>query len=67
MSERSPDRALARTISESSGSRPAPGGDARRPWEPPTLTELPRLTDLTLQSGIEGSGSTSSGGSGVFP
>jgi hypothetical protein len=37
----------------------------RAPWEPPQLTELPRLTDLTLLtgSGIPGGGS---GGSTVF-
>ena len=28
----------------------------RRPWAAPELTELPKLTDLTLISGIPGGG-----------
>jgi hypothetical protein len=28
----------------------------RRPWQAPELTELPKLTDLTLISGIPGGG-----------
>ncbi|MDH3291294.1 MAG: hypothetical protein OEO20_10515 [Gemmatimonadota bacterium] len=38
---------------------------SRRPWATPQLTELPRLTDLTLQTGspIGGGGA---GGSTVF-
>jgi hypothetical protein len=28
----------------------------RRPWQVPELTELPKLTDLTLISGIPGGG-----------
>jgi hypothetical protein len=36
----------------------------RRPWQTPELTELPKLTDLTLISGIPGGGGT--GGSTVF-
>ncbi len=38
---------------------------ARRPWISPAIRELPRLTDLTLDTGmgIPGSGS---GGSTVF-
>lgn len=37
-------------------------------WEPPTLEELPRLTDLTLQTGnpIGGTGNTGGTGSTVF-
>lgn len=27
---------------------------ARRPWAAPRIVELPRLTELTLQSGIPG-------------
>jgi hypothetical protein len=40
----------------------------RRPWVTPQLTELPRLTDLTLQTGfpIGGGGGTGGGGSTVF-
>ncbi len=37
---------------------PAPTPSA---WTRPTLTELPALRDLTLQSGIAGSGSSSGG------
>ncbi|HYK09233.1 MAG TPA: hypothetical protein VEV39_00350 [Gemmatimonadales bacterium] len=36
----------------------------RRPWQTPELTELPKLTDLTLISGIPGGGGI--GGSTVF-
>lgn len=46
---------------------PQPSGDSgttRRPWQAPELTELPKLTDLTLISGIIGGGG--SGGSTVF-
>ena len=41
-----------------------------RLWEPPTLTKLPRLSELTLQSGgneIPGGGGTGGGGSTVVP
>lgn len=40
----------------------------RRPWVPPAVTELPKLTDLTLQSDdpIGGGGGTGGGGSTVF-
>ena len=34
---------------------PAENG-GRRPWQAPELTELPKLTDLTLISGIIGGG-----------
>jgi hypothetical protein len=44
---------------------PRPGSKRKRPWVKPELTELPRLTDLTLQTGVPipgfgdpGSGST---------
>ncbi len=38
------------------------------PWIPPEVKELPRLTDLTLQTGtaIPGGGNTGGGGSTVF-
>lgn len=40
----------------------------KKRWIPPELKELPRLTDLTLQTGspISGTGSTGGGGSTVF-
>ena len=53
--------------------RPTPsqhsGSDvARRPWTSPAVRELPRLTDLTLQTGpgIPGGGGTGGGGSTVI-
>lgn len=50
---------------EPSGELPVP---PRRPWVTPAVTELPRLTDLTLQTGspIGGTGDTGGGGSTVF-
>ncbi len=55
--------------SEHQGPQSATGGHAdpgrriRRPWVPPELQELPRLTDLTLQTGspIPGVGDPGSG------
>jgi hypothetical protein len=40
----------------------------RAPWVSPEVTELPPLTDLTLQTGdpIGGGGGTGGGGSSVF-
>lgn len=40
----------------------------RRPWVQPAVEELPRLTELTLQTGdpIPGGGGTGGGGSTVF-
>jgi hypothetical protein len=40
----------------------------RRPWIPPTVEDLPKLTDLTLITGnpIHGGGDTGGGGSSVF-
>lgn len=39
-----------------------------RPWISPRIETLPRLTDLTLQSGgIPGGGGTGGGGSTVVP
>ena len=37
----------------------------KRPWVSPKVSELPRLTDLTLQTGspIDGGGNTGGGGS----
>ncbi len=47
---------------------PEPKLPARRPWVAPTLEELPRLTELTLQSPEGGSipGSGDTGGGSVF-
>lgn len=39
---------------------------ARRPWKAPAIHELPRLTELTLQSFIPGEGFPGGGGSTVF-
>ena len=40
----------------------------RAPWTAPAVSELPRLTELTLQTGggIPGGGGTGGGGSTVF-
>jgi hypothetical protein len=40
----------------------------RRPWVAPAIRELPKLTDLTLQTGggIPGGGGTGGGGSTVI-
>jgi hypothetical protein len=41
----------------------SPGVQSKRPWVAPEVTELPRLTDLTLQTGspIPGIGDPGSG------
>lgn len=39
---------------------------AKRVWTAPVLNELPRLTELTLQSFIPGTGLPGGGGSTVF-
>lgn len=45
----------------------APGIENRkRPWSAPEVRELPRLTELTLQSFIPGEGFPGGGGSTVF-
>lgn len=41
--------------------------ETRREWIEPDLVELPKLSDLTLQTGIPGGGGTGGGGSGVIP
>lgn len=38
----------------------------RAPWVPPEVTELPPLTDLTLQTGDPIGGGGGSGGGSVF-
>ena len=46
---------------------PQPKKDASRkePWITPEVKDLPRLADLTLQTGIDGGGGTGGGGSTV--
>jgi len=46
-----------------------PSRAPRRPWAPPVVDPLPRLTELTLQTGpgIPGNGGTGGGGSTVIP
>jgi len=51
-------------VESPSPSNEAGGTPGRRPWQAPELTELPKLTDLTLISGIPGGGGI--GGSTVF-
>ena len=48
--------------------RPTTNPAERRPWVTPAVIQLPRLTDLTLQSDdpIGGGGGTGGGGSTVF-
>jgi hypothetical protein len=43
-----------------------PAAEEKRAWTAPSVTELPRLTDLTLQTGIGGGGDTGGSGSTVF-
>ena len=58
------DGSTARTPELSANPLPA----EKRNWTPPQITDLPRLTDLTLQTGspIGGGGGTGGGGSTVF-
>lgn len=44
----------------------SPDKAPRQSWVAPALNELPRLTDLTLQSFIPGGGIPGGGGSTVF-
>lgn len=47
---------------------PAAQQPARRAWVAPAVSDLPKLTELTLQTGfIPGDGSTVGGGSTVIP
>ncbi|MEO6525513.1 MAG: hypothetical protein ABIP93_02700 [Gemmatimonadaceae bacterium] len=48
---------------------PAPAPATRAPWRLPSVTDLPKLTELTLQTGapIDGGGGTGGGGSTVIP
>ena len=46
-----------------------PAPVTRAPWMAPCVTDLPKLTELTLQTGspIDGGGGTGGGGSTVIP
>ena len=61
----SPRQELPEASDRSNGPTAEP---MRRPWVEPAVEELPRLTDLTLQTGgpIPGGGNTGGGGSTVF-
>jgi hypothetical protein len=54
------------------GPAPGPNSDSlqteKKSWTKPQITDLPRLTDLTLQTGspIGGIGDRGGGGSSVF-
>jgi hypothetical protein len=55
-------------MNDASSSRPQDAASERLPWEPPSITRLPRLTELTLATGggIPGDGDIG-GGSTVIP
>jgi hypothetical protein len=55
-------------MSNASSPRPHPGPSERLPWEVPSITPLPRLTELTLSTGpaVPGGGDIG-GGSTVIP
>jgi hypothetical protein len=55
-------------MSNASSPRPQPAAPERLSWEAPSITPLPRLTELTLStgSGIPGEGDIG-GGSTVIP
>lgn len=55
--------ALRQDVQVSSESR---AGSERAVWVAPELTELPRLTELTLQTGIPIPGGGNTGGGTVF-
>lgn len=61
-----PDVSFAVTEPADAGQRGLP---AKRPWVSPVVSQLPRLTELTLQSPgpIPGGGGTGGGGSTVVP
>lgn len=43
-----------------------PAVSSPKPWVTPAVQEMPRLTELTLQTSIPGGGGTGGGGSTVF-
>jgi hypothetical protein len=55
-------------MNNASSPRPLPAASERLPWEQPSVTRLPRLTELTLATGggIPGNGDIG-GGSTVIP
>ena len=55
-------------MNNASSLRPQPAASERLPWEQPSVTRLPRLTELTLATGggIPGGGDIG-GGSTVIP
>lgn len=44
--------------------RPAPAATPRKSWIPPRIDDLPRLENLTLQTGV---GNPIDGGQSIFP
>ena len=56
-------------MTDTSSSRMPAVQPERLPWEPPTVSQLPRLTELTLATGggIPGGGGTGGSGSTVIP
>jgi len=58
-----------REVSRRDDAAPQDSGDrVVRPWISPRIHTLPRLTEITLQSGgIPGGGGTGGGGSTVVP
>lgn len=56
------------TQQSDSSSLPADAAPQKQNWKTPRVTDLPRLTEITLQSGgIPGGGGTGGGGSTVVP
>jgi len=51
-------------VSERDQPRPAPTGAPRKSWTPPKIDDLPRLENLTLQTGL---GPAIGGGGSIFP
>jgi hypothetical protein len=57
---------MSRSLNAGDGQGSAEGRQRRR-WERPTLVRLPRLTELTLQTGIPGACDCPGPGSVVIP
>jgi hypothetical protein len=51
-------------VSERDQPWPEPAGTPRKSWTPPKVVELPRLENLTLQTGL---GPAIGGGGSIFP
>ena len=68
LSSRPPARQPPHTESLAPNPDRSASASERSPWQPPELIELPRLTELTLQTGgpVGGGGNTGGGGSTVF-